>query len=122
MADQPNLGFSSETPWLPPGDTHRELAVDQQEHDPASTLAFTRRCLALREVHPALRQGRIELVEAGAQLLVFDRGEGGQNLRCTFNLSSSSAPFQPSGRRLIATGDCAEGTLGAYAALIEELE
>ncbi len=122
LADQPNLGFSSGTPWLPPGEAHRALAVDRQEHDPASTLAFTRRCLALREAHPALSHGHIELVEAGPQLLVFDRRDAGQKLRCTFNLSGSSAPFRPSGRRLIATGDCAEGTLGAYAALIEELE
>src|SRR5438445_11240891 len=38
LADQPNLGFSSGMPWLPLGDAHRALAVDRQEHDPASTL------------------------------------------------------------------------------------
>jgi hypothetical protein len=53
---------------------------------------------------------------------VFARSEAGEKLRCTFNLSSSPAPFRPSGKRLISTGDCAEGKLGAYAALIEELE
>jgi alpha-glucosidase len=122
VADQPNLGFSSATPWLPPGEAHRALAVDRQEHDPHSTLAFTRRCLALREAHRALRHGQIELVDAGAQVLVFDRRDSGQKLRCTFNLSSSTVPFRPSGKCLIATGDCAEGKLGGYSALIEELE
>ena len=121
-AGAPNLGFSSAAPWLPPGETHRALAADRQEHDPASALAFSRQCLALREAHPALRQGRLELVEAGTQLLVFDRSDGRQTLRCTFNLSSTAGPVRPSGTRLFGTGECANETLGAYAALIEEIE
>ena len=121
-ADAPNFGFSTGKPWLPPGDTHRALSVDAQERDPASTLAFARQCLALRKDRPALREGLLELVEAGPQRLVFDRSCGGEKLRCTFNLSGSSASFQPSGTCLIATGDCADGQMGPYAALIEELE
>jgi alpha-glucosidase len=120
-ADAPNLGFSSGTPWLPAGDKHRGLAVDRQEHDPASTLAFARQGLALRKAHPALRQGRLELVEAGAQLLVVDRSDGGETLRCTFNLSGNAARSRRSGKELLATGDSAEDELGPYAALIEEL-
>jgi alpha-glucosidase len=120
-ADRPNLGFSNGTPWLPPGETHRALAVDRQEQDPGSSLAFARQCLALRKAQPVLRHGRIELVEAGPQLLVFDRCNGGRALRCTFNLSGSGAHFQPSGEPLLGAGDCAEGMLGPYAALVEEL-
>jgi alpha-glucosidase len=120
-AEAPNLGFSSGTPWLPPGETHRALAVDRQEHDPASALAFSRQCVVLRDAHPALRQGSLELIEAGPQRLVFDRSDGGQTLRCTFNLSSTAAPFRPSGTRLFGAGDCANETLGAYAAVIEEI-
>ena len=97
------------------------LAVDCQERDAGSVLAFTRRCLALRKAHPALRVGRLELVEADEQKLVFDRVDGGQKLRCTFNLSSSSAPFAPSGKRLFETGECSNEMLGPYAGLIEEL-
>jgi alpha-glucosidase len=122
IADGPNLGFSGGSPWLPLGDVHRALAVDRQDRDPASALAFARRCIALRNAHPALRQGRLEPVEAGPQLLVFDRSDGGRTLRCTFNLSSSEAPFRASGKRLFATGSCANETLGAYAALIEDLK
>jgi len=120
-ADQPNFGFSSGTPWLPPGEAHRSLAVDRQEHDPGSVLAFTRQCVALRDAHRALRVGRLQLVEAGAQKLIFDRSDGPRTLRCTFNLSSSQAPFRPSGKRLFGTGEWTNETLGAYAALIEEL-
>jgi len=53
---------------------------------------------------------------------VFDRSSGGEKLRCTFNLSGSAASFRPSGKRLVATGDCADEQMGPYAALIEELE
>jgi alpha-glucosidase len=121
-ADAPNLGFSSGTPWLPVGDDHRELAVDRQEQDPGSPLACSRACLALRKSHPALRTGRLSLVEVGPQKLVFDRSDEHQKLRCSFNLSASPAPFQPSGKRLFGTGDCADGKLGTFAAVIEELE
>jgi alpha-glucosidase len=121
IADRPNLGFSSGTPWLPLGETHRALAVDRQDHDPASALAFARRCIALRKSHPALRHGRLQPVEAGPERLVFDRSDGRQTLRCTFNLSNSEAPFRASGKSLFETGDCANERLGAYAALIEEL-
>ena len=41
-AEQPNLGFSAGTPWLPLGPAHRRLAVSEQEKDPSSALAFTR--------------------------------------------------------------------------------
>ena len=122
-ADAPNLGFSSGgTPWLPLGEAHRALAVDAQERSRDSDLAFTRQCISLRRTHQALRVGRLELAEAGPQKLVFDRDDGNQKLRCTFNLSGSQAPFRPSGKRLFATGECSNETLGAYAALIEELE
>jgi alpha-glucosidase len=121
-SDAPNLGFSSGTPWLPTGDAHRALSVDAQDRDPSSTLAFARQCLALRKDRPALREGRLDLVEAGPQRLVFDRSSGGERLRCTFNLSGSPASFRPSGKRLFATGDCADGQMGPYAAMIEELE
>jgi len=121
-SDAPNLGFSSGTPWLPTGDAHRALSVDAQDRDPSSTLAFARQCLALRKDRPALREGRLDLVEAGPQRLVFDRSSSGERLRCTFNLSGSPASFRPSGKRLFATGDCADGQMGPYAAMIEELE
>jgi alpha-glucosidase len=120
-ADAPNLGFSSGSPWLPLGDAHRALAADRQQADAGSLLAFTRQCLALRQTHPALPLGRIALVEAGPQRLIFDRSNGGERLRCTFNLSHAKAPFQPSGRCLLRSGDIDGAALGPYAALIEEI-
>jgi alpha-glucosidase len=120
-ADAPNLGFSSGSPWLPLGKAHRTLAVDRQQAGTNSLLSFTRKCLALRKAHPAIHHGRITLVEAGPQMLVFDRANGGETLRCSFNLSNAHAPFQPSGTCLIRTGDVDGDALGSYAALIEEI-
>ena len=85
-------------------------------------MAFARRCLALRKAHPALRVGSLDIVEAGAQKLSFDRTDGLRTLRCNFNLSSRQAPFRASGKRLFETGDIGNDVLGPYAALIEELE
>jgi alpha-glucosidase len=120
-AGEANLGFSTGEPWLPVGQSHCRLAVDRQEHDAGSLLAFTRQCLTLRKAHPALHHGRIALVEAGSQLLIFDRMNGGETLRCTFNLSDARSAFNPSGRPLISTGDVTDEALGPYAALIEEI-
>jgi alpha-glucosidase len=117
-----NVGFSTGEPWLPIGTSHSELAVDVQERASNSTLAFTRECLALRKRMPALRQGSMEIVEAGESLLVFDRITEHQRLRCTFNLSDGAVPFSGSGRELIRAGNVDEGSLGPYAALIEEIE
>src|SRR5205085_5083493 len=121
-ADGTNLGFSTGTPWLPAGETHRGLAVDRQERDANSPLACARRCVALRKAHSALRVGSLELVEAGPQKLVFDRTDARRTLRCTFNLSNTGAPFRVSGKRLFETGDIGNEALSPYAALIEELE
>jgi len=120
-ATQPNLGFSTGEPWLPSGESHRLLAVDAQEEDSGSLLAFTRECLRLRGSHPALRHGSFELIEAGQQKLTFDRTANGQRIRCTFNLSARPCGFAPAGTRLSQCGDVDENMLGAYAAAIEEI-
>jgi alpha-glucosidase len=117
----PNLGFSSGKPWLPADEGHRLLAVDAQQEKPDSMLAFTRECLRLRAEHPALRQGSMRIVEAGEQLLVFERSDMSSRLRCSFNLSDRPVQFASAGTTLISTGDIDDSTLGAYAALIEEI-
>jgi alpha-glucosidase len=118
----PNLGFSTGKPWLPPGDNHHELAVDRQESDPSSLLIFTRECLRLRRAHQALRLGSMRIVEAGDQILVFERRDDRAQLRCTFNLSDRPATFKASGKKLIGTGLIEDSSLGPYAAIVEELK
>jgi alpha-glucosidase len=85
-------------------------------------LRFTSDALALRNAHPALRSGSMEIVRADDQLLVFDRAADGERLRCTFNLSGSPAGFAATGDQLFRIGDLDDGQLGPYAAVIEEIE
>jgi alpha-glucosidase len=116
------LGFSRVRPWLPLGANHEAMTVARQLADAHSILNFTRACLDFRKAHPALRRGSMEIHEAGEQLLVFDRVEEGEHLRCSFNLSASSVVRRdPEGRRLIAVGDAFGSQLAAWSAVIEQL-
>jgi alpha-glucosidase len=114
-----SLGFSTGIAWLPPGEAHRALAVDAQEPDSGSMLAFTRSCLRLRLAHPSLRWGSMHIIQTGEQLLVFERALGGDRFRCTFNLSDRPAQVTPAGRAMIQTGDIESGKVGAYSAMVE---
>jgi alpha-glucosidase len=97
-ADQPNAGFSTADPWLPVPDAHHRLAVDVQDADPASTLAFTRHALAFRKAHTVLREGSIRFLDLPEPVLGYWRGagedeyagegEGGAAIACLFNLSA----------------------------------
>lgn len=108
----PNAGFSTGEPWLPVGEDHAALAVDVQEDDPGSTLHLTRRLLALRRAHPAIRHGALTLLDNDGPLLAFDRIAGTQRIRCVFNLGDEPvdagvlAGWQP----LIAIGAEPKGT------------
>ena len=119
--DAPNFGFCIGTPWLPCGPDHAELSVDRQESDPNSMLNFTRQCLSLRNGSPALRSGRVIIVEAGEQMLRFERTDGIQRLLCSFNLSDRDAEGRPAGRLLAFAGSVSPERLGAYSATIEEM-
>jgi alpha-glucosidase len=117
-----NLGFSGARPWLPLGGAHVALAVDRQKADPLSALNFTRECVALRKRHPALHHGSMHIREAGDQLLVFDREQGGERLRCSFNLSATSVDRRESaGMRLATVGEGNGTYLGPWSAVIEKL-
>lgn len=116
-----NLGFSDGDPWLPVGEMHRACAVDIQERSDTSLLHFTRRCLALRKDRAALTVGRMRIIETSDTLLVFDREEQRERLRCSFNLSAAALPFQPCGKALISAGEIGRDGLGPFSAIIEEL-
>ncbi len=73
---------------------HAPLAVDRQLADPASTLHATRRLLALRRAHPALRLGDLQALVAEGDVLVLrrqhtDAGER-DSLLLAFNLGATA--------------------------------
>ena len=122
--DDPQLGFTTGRPWLPIGPAHRALAVDAQEGDPESILAFTRRVLALRKARAALRMGDMRFMDSDAGLLVFERILPGERLLCGFNLSATPRDFAvaPGWRILAQAGDLAGGTIGGYSGFVAEQE
>ena len=88
---------SAVRPWLPVAPEHLELAVDRQEHDPQSQLAYTRRVLALRNRNEALLEGAIRVLEASDSILAFERTTRDQQLLCVFNLGTETLSWQPAG-------------------------
>lgn len=85
IAGAPFAGFSGVEPWLPIDTRHPAMAVDVQNADPSSMLNATRRLLALRRAHPALKTGTMTML-ATEPLLVFTRQGQGETLLAVFNL------------------------------------
>jgi len=83
-----HLGFTSGAPWLPLGPAHAALAVSVQEADPQSSLAYTRKLLAARNRHPALRSGSLTLLSGDG--VAFIREAEGERIVCVFNPGEGS--------------------------------
>jgi alpha-glucosidase len=120
-AHLPNLGFSTGTPWLPLGPEHKRLAVSEQEKDASSALGFTRKLLAARNAHPALREGTLELLPG--PVLAFIRQSGSEKIVCAFNLTDAPATLDlpvPVRALDLSSGEASLSggrlTLGAYSA------
>ncbi|MBY0583501.1 MAG: DUF3459 domain-containing protein [Sphingomonas sp.] len=94
-AASPGLGFSSAKPWLPLGSDHAALTVAEQQDDASSMLALTRRLIALRNAHDALRLGAMTIIDASDSLLVFERSVPGETMVCAFNLGAEAVRWQP---------------------------
>lgn len=113
-----NAGFSCGKPWLPVSPGHAARAVDVQERDPASFLNLTRRLLALRNAHPALRAGAMQVVSATGDLLVFDRWHAGERLRCAFNLGGAAITVTLAGEVVESLGGAEPSHLPGWSGLI----
>jgi alpha-glucosidase len=100
--DSPDMGFSDKAtkePWLPVNENFRDLVVEKQEQDPASTLAFVRTFLNWRKGEAAMVRGPIKFFDTGSQhVLGFTRTDGDKTYTCLFNLTPDpvSVPL-PSG-------------------------
>lgn len=108
--------------WLPLDPRHRALAVDAQNRDLNSTLAFTREMIALRRGSAALRTGEFVPLDAPEPVLAFERRAGEERMLCLFNLGPEPVrrPLAEGALRLavgqaeLLTGAAA---LGGYSAL-----
>lgn len=89
MSDAANGGFSRAEPWLPVDQRHLRLAVDRQEKEPDSPLAFFRRMISLRKRSDALRLGDIEFLFQSDGVLAFVRRWKSAQALCVFNLGDS---------------------------------
>ena len=76
---------------------HPPRLCDRQQDDPASLLNLTRRLVAMRAAHPALRLGANARWIAEGDLLGFDRIAGGEHIRCLFNLGGGTIDIAPHG-------------------------
>ena len=94
-ADNGYAGFSEVEPWLPLDPRHRGLAAEAQERDPNSTLHLSRRLIALRHTHPALRVGSMTMLEGPGDILLFRRDGEGEILLCAFNLGHQPIDWTP---------------------------
>ena len=86
-------GFSSGQPWLPVDKKQVGLAVDRQEKDSRSVLAFTRQFLAWRAQYPALIAGDIELLEDTGDMLCWLRSSGDQTILVAINMSENDLEY-----------------------------
>jgi alpha-glucosidase len=96
-------GFSAVEPWLPVDDRHTLLSVAGQDLQQSSTLNWAREILRLRSIYTPLREGDLELVEAGDNLLVFKRRYGSEEMICAFNLGHNAISWQlPASSEIVA--------------------
>lgn len=121
-ATAPTAGFTHGQPWLPLGADHVALAVDRQQADPESLLNLTRRLVALRRAHPALRLGRLDDLHALGTRLCFTRRHGNHVLGVALNLGAHTAPLGWSGTVLAAVNGATPDNLPPLGALVLELE
>ncbi|MDR3512360.1 MAG: alpha-glucosidase family protein [Caulobacteraceae bacterium] len=91
---EPMAGFTrANQTWLPIDPAHPGLAPSVQECDPGSHLAVTRRLIALRKAHPALRVGEVETLEAPPSVLALLRTRGDERVLCVINLAPKATTF-----------------------------
>lgn len=75
--DSPDAGFGSTSPWLPLNPDSKSLNVEAQREVPDSLLSWYRSLMALRRAENALQSGSIRFLDAGKDVLAYERSEAG---------------------------------------------
>ena len=122
MVEAPGHGFTGgDEAWLPFGADHAAMAVAVQEADAASLLHWTRRALALRRAHPALRLGALRFINAPSGVVAFERAHDGERLLCVVNLSPDPSTFAAGAAAPLLSHGVAGDAFEGYGALIARL-
>ncbi len=110
-SDGSSYGFGpdgGEAPWLPQPVGWGDVSAAAQDGDPSSSLELYRTALAVRAAHPALGDGSLAWVDAGADALAFTREPG---FGCWVNLGPEPLPLPAGAAVLVASGPLAGGAL-----------
>ena len=121
----PHAGFSSAAPWLPLHVDWPVRNVESESAKPASMLSLYRALLQLRRAEPALSIGSIELLDAGPDVLAYQRRHGDSRLLIALNFSEEQRPMPlPAGKLILSTIDlgASDGKLRANEGVIMQLE
>ena len=117
-----HAGASAVPTWLPIVPEHLPLAVDVQDADADSQLAYSRRVLKMRASHEALKSGSIRVLEASDAILAFERRARDEHLLCVFNLGTEPRAWHPPGggkyQIIESTATSREWTLPALGGLV----
>ncbi|GGO23160.1 alpha-glucosidase [Microbispora rosea subsp. aerata] len=103
-AGEPPYGFTPPgvyESWLPVPVEWRELSVEAQLRDGASTLSLYRTALGLRREHPELGDGTLTWIDSPPGTLAFRRGE---SFVCLVNMTSEWVETKAPGDLLLASG------------------
>ena len=90
------------------------LSVEAQAADPRSMLSLVRRLGALRRASPALQTGGQRFLDAGPDVLAWEREDGGERLVAAVNFAAAPAALGlPPGALVLSTdpdrADLADG-------------
>jgi len=102
-------GWPTPDPWLPWPPEVNARSAERLRADPTSILDLYRRLLALRRSTPALRTGTIELRDASAGVLSYDRVQDGDRLTIAINFTSEPVVVPATGTVVIASDGQGEG-------------
>jgi alpha-glucosidase len=96
-------GFTSGTPWLPLGDSARN--VDQQRRDGLSLLHLYRELIRLRRRYTCLSHGEYRPLRSRNDILAYERFDAGSRMLIVLNLAREPRlwPRPCKGTRLLST-------------------
>ena len=106
--DSPGGGFGSGSPWMPLNPDWRSRNVAAQAGRPDSLLSWYRGLTAVRRAEGALRRGSIRFLEAGKDILAYERlDEGtGECIEVFLNFSSRGRMARTGKELVVLLGNC----------------